>query len=122
LAHLNLVKTLLFLQPAFISLIFGGFMVLDFTIEIQDYKGNAIQGDLADLIANLLLNKEFTGGGDIKKFVLAQKIYTDKTVEIDDADYNLIKDAINFKGRQDMIGAAIRAPLLLELERQEKIK
>ena len=95
-------------------------MKINFDLSLKNYKGDPIDGSIPDLIANMLLNPAFTAGGDIKKHDLAARIYKEKKIEIDASDFKLVMDAANFKGQQDRVGPAIRGPLLIALEDQEK--
>lgn len=56
--------------------------------EIEETEHDLTYGEA---MANILLAAQ--EGGKMKMFILAEKLYKDKTVEVDEADLNLIKSA-----------------------------
>jgi len=77
-----------------------------------------------EVVAQCLNNQEFKEGSDIKKMDLALKIYREKEVDIDAADLELIKKAVEFKGQQILlpIPTVIRGQILKYLLQYNEAK
>lgn len=76
-------------------------MKINTKITIKDLAGNPIptgkdekSGDftVGMALSNILVDT--TKGGKMKLFILAQKIYSDEEVEVDEADLAIIKSAV----------------------------
>ncbi len=62
------------------------------TLKGEELKNEGVPFTVGDAISNILVSSET--GGKMKMFVLAQKIYSEKNVEVDESDLNLIKETI----------------------------
>jgi len=75
-------------------------MKINTKIAIKDLAGNPIptgKDDKTDFTLGMALSNilvDTTKGGKMKLFILAQKIYSDEEVEIDEADLAIIKSAV----------------------------
>lgn len=90
-------------------------MKINFDFKLENFTASEkIATPSYEYIAMCLNNQEFYEGSDIKKMDLALKIYRDKEVEIDTADLELVRKAVEFKGRQIIlpISTLIRGQIL----------
>jgi hypothetical protein len=65
---------------------------------IKDLAGKAVKDGeknftVGKALSNILLNAKV--GGKMKLFILAQKCFQEETLEIDNADLNIIKEAVD---------------------------
>lgn len=67
-------------------------MIIKTKDKLKDLKGKDIDLTIGEAIGNILLAHK--AGGKMKMYVLAQKMVKDGKVEVDDADFELIKGAI----------------------------
>ena len=89
----------------------------DFDIEIN---GKKVEEKSNHFIAGTLGNHRFTEGDDIKKTILAEKIYKDGEIEIDQADFNLVKRAI--ENKENGLHVFARGKILMELDKIKEEK
>jgi hypothetical protein len=88
------------------------FPVLDVKKQpVSDEKGKAV--NIAMILANTMINPSVKVGDSLKKQVLAWKIAEEKEIEIDDADFTLIREIINLK---DVFAPSVQAQLLLYID------
>lgn len=78
---------------------------------VLDEKGKPVS--IAMILANAMLSPNIKAGDALKKQVLAWKIGEEKEIEVDEADFNLIKEIINSK---EVFAPAVQAQLLLYLD------
>lgn len=72
-------------------------MKINFKCPILNEKQKPMDDvDSAHLTSLALLSPRFHEGDLIKKYSLATKIDVEKEIEIDDADFNLVKKALEF--------------------------
>ena len=84
---------------------------LNFNFKIKDLAQKEIpDSDIYLFIANNLIHPEFKEGDAIKKYNLATRIYNDKYIEVDDADFKLIKKST------DLLAPLAKAQILLYLD------
>ena len=69
-------------------------MKFNFNIELIDLFGKKFEGDTKEVIANTLLNPAIKGN-DVKRYALATKIFEQGEIEIDVADFNLVKNCVS---------------------------
>lgn len=73
-------------------------MKIDLKQPIKDLAGKPIiNPDKTDFTFGQALSEILVSadtGGKMKLFTLAQKIYTEKQIEVDEADFKLIKDSV----------------------------
>lgn len=62
------------------------------TLKGVDIEDKGVKFTLGDALSNILVSAK--EGGKMKMFTLAQKLANDKTVEVDEADMALIKQAV----------------------------
>ncbi len=87
---------------------------------ICDLKGKAIKNGaedftLGDALSNILVSSKT--GGKMKLYVLATKLAQEKTVDVDDADFKMIKDCCE---QSEAYTPLISGQLLLLLEDLKK--
>lgn len=81
---------------------------------IKDEKGEVFT--YGDALSNILIAHET--GGKMKCFILAQKFATEGSVSIDDADLELVKEAVkSTKVYNNLVGQ-----ILFKLEEKEEVK
>ena len=73
-------------------------MKINTSQEILNLKGEPLMSDgeevtLGTVVANALLGD--STGGKMKLYILAKKFYGSKSVEVDEADLKMVKDAVS---------------------------
>lgn len=72
-------------------------MKINTRVVLMNFKGEPIKTEekvpltVGEALSNILLVHKM--GGKMKCFVLAEKLFKDKEVEVDDADFSLLKTA-----------------------------
>lgn len=85
---------------------------------LKNFKGEALKNEqnqnftIGEAISNILLLDKM--GGKMKCYILAQKFYTEKSVELDEADKALVKSAIE---RTETYTNIVTGQLLLLFEK-----
>jgi hypothetical protein len=69
-----------------------------------------------EALSNILLNDRV--GGIMKCFILAEKLFKDETVEIDEADLSLVKDSIQ---RTELYNNLVSGQLLIFIEKNKNM-
>lgn len=83
---------------------------------IKDLKGVTLKNEdgevtLGEVLSNVLLADK--SGGKMKMFVLAEKLFKSKEIELDDADFSLIKGSVE---KSEIYGNLVLGQTLLILE------
>jgi hypothetical protein len=60
--------------------------------KLKDLAGKELDLTIGKAISDILLASE--AGGKMKLFILAQKFYSDETIDLDKVDLGLVKEAI----------------------------
>lgn len=105
-------------------------MKINTKIVLKNLKGEPLKTDsetpltVGEALSNILLFDK--AGGKMKCFILAEKCYKQNAIEIDEADFSLIKDSV---GRSEAYPSSIVTGQLLvfleglkEVEKKEEIK
>jgi hypothetical protein len=101
-------------------------MLVNFVFELKHLNGNIIKEgegekqrpiDSSVLIGNILINPSFKGGDDVKKYLLAQRIVQEKEFNVDKADFELIKNAVECK--ELSVPTIYKAQIILKLREAE---
>lgn len=86
---------------------------------IKSLKGEAILKDdkteftVGEALANVLISAQI--GGKMKLFILAQKMFNDNSIELDNADFSLVKKMV---ADSNSYGALVLGQLELLLEKK----
>lgn len=72
-------------------------MIIKANTELKNLKGEVLKNEdgvlnLGIALSNILISSK--AGGKMKMFVLAQKLFKDDTVEVDQSDFNMIKESV----------------------------
>lgn len=97
-------------------------MKLNLKESIKSLKGEALKGEdgeftVGQALANILSNSK--AGGKMKLFILAQKCYKDKEIELDSADLSLIKETVK---QSDIYNTLVLGQVELYLEKKDEKK
>jgi hypothetical protein len=90
-------------------------MNLDFNFSIKDLEGKEIKENgtvvlVNKLFAGALINPACKKGDVLKKWELAQKIFKEGVLEVDAADFNLLKDIAK---EPELFAPIVQAQLIL---------
>ena len=99
-------------------------MKINTQIELKNLAGETLTDNkepatLGKCVSNMILQSEI--GGKMKLFLLAQKFFKDKIVELDVADFNMVKETVqNTKIYNALVAGQVE--LLLENIKDESIQ
>lgn len=85
--------------------------------KLKGLDGKELEIKVGEALSNIILQAE--SGGKMKLYILGQKFYNDKTIELDDADIALTKSAIE---SSKVYNALVTGQLLLLLEKSSEKK
>ena len=91
-------------------------MKLNFNFKLKDLEGKDLSNApiVNKIIGNILISPNFKQGDVMKKFLLAQKIYQNLEIEVDESDFSLIKQACESK---DALAPLAQAQILIYLNK-----
>lgn len=98
-------------------------MQINTKIILKNLKGICLENEekepftMGEAISNILLYDK--AGGKMKCFILAEKMYKNKSVEIDEADLSLIKESIQ---RTELYNNIVNGQLLTFIEELKESK
>lgn len=102
-------------------------MQINTKVILKNLKGICLENEekepftTGEALSNILLYDK--AGGKMKCFILAEKLYKNKSVEVDEADLSLIKESIQ---RTELYNNIVNGQLLIVIEdlkeSKEKIK
>jgi hypothetical protein len=85
--------------------------------KLKDLSGKEIDLTVGTALSNILVSAE--AGGKMKMFTLAQRLFNDKAVEVDEADFNLIKTSVESTKTYTILAAG-QLLVILENIKDEK--
>ncbi len=82
---------------------------------LKTLEGKSLELTIGEALSNILLSTET--GGKMKMFVLAEKVYKDKEVDLDSADLGLVKQSVE---NTKIYNNLVAGQLLVLLEKADK--
>lgn len=87
---------------------------------LKDLSGKALKNEdgeltLGEVLSNVLLAEK--AGGKMKMYVLAEKLFKSKEIDLDEADFSLVKSLVE---KSDIYGNLVLGQTLIILEDLKK--
>lgn len=96
-------------------------MKIDFNFEVKSFNGISFLDEekkplmAFTIIANTLINHQFKEGDFFDKYLLAEKIYKEKAIELTDKEFTLITSSLRFIPPDGGIHPVVRGYILKQL-------